>query len=373
MASKSGEEYHEYHELLHKLNALPGDRALDFEHAPAALYTARWVKRALYGHASGIGQVGLDTLDKAQAVSEGLDNTLGLMMSRAAERFDRDIVDKVVVVAYGSYGRFEFSLGSDFDAYLIMPEGDSREHLNVLTFLQQVTNDAFGQGVSLVPHHAEHEWDGSLPCQQISSSFVDARFVKANAVNYGWEAWTSWRKSVFLEIKLNIDRYCRGQYLAFRSRHASRRHNEPIFDTEDIKTGPGGLRDFHFIRWLGLGYVISDIGDSLVAPRLPVLPPALARKALARRGLLDEKEWDLAQNAYYFLLGVRIVLGEMRRKSVVFKDVDVPKIVASLAGPQYVNVGISETTFIEEYREARRTLCELSNELSRRLEVHYNW
>jgi len=155
--------------------------------------------------------------------------------------------DVFAVVALGSYGRRELCFGSDVDL-MVVHQGRLSQEMN-----------------EIIPRALYPLWDAKLDvgysiltvqeCIRLSrndfrvlTSVMDARFLLGSRAFYRLFQVAFWSR---------IDREKNSllnQFLIHQKKGEENFGSEDYFVEPDIKDGPGGLRDLHFMAWMARAY-----------------------------------------------------------------------------------------------------------------------
>jgi [protein-PII] uridylyltransferase len=162
---------------------------------------------------------------------------------RAADRFLNGVLPPYSVVAVGGYGRRELFPYSDVDLLLLLaaeaPAADIKEPLGA--FLRELWDAGFraSQSVRTISDCLRLH-DGNL---ELTISLLDRRWVAGDR-----EPFAALEDRFPAFLKSNGAAVLRGLARLVEVRHAkfenTVQHLEP-----DIKEGPGGIRDLHFLDW----------------------------------------------------------------------------------------------------------------------------
>ena len=187
----------------------------------------------------------------------------GSDFSRAyAELVDRWLAEllgderDVALVALGSYGRRELAPGSDIDVLLV-----HRRRADVRDVAERLWYPMWDAGVKV--GHAVRTLREAITLAardvEVATSMLDARTVAGDpalGVELSEATTAQWRKQ--------SDRW-RGPLLAsVQQRHA--RAGEVAFLLEpDLKSGRGGLRDIHTLRWVEVAEAVTFDRDAIDA------------------------------------------------------------------------------------------------------------
>ena len=197
--------------------------------------------------------------------------------------------NRLVLGAVGGFGREEMSPASDVDLVFIREGGKEKAEEEVVRQILYVLWDIglkVGHACRTVTETIERAENEPM----IKTALLDARCLAGSATL--WQQFTS----EFVKKSLN-----RGveSYLSWRLENQAARHAKEggtIYVQEpNLKTGVGGLRDFHNLRWVGK---VSGQGVSL--------------GELAAQGWMGGEEATLAEKSYAFLMTVREWLHDLQ-------------------------------------------------------------
>jgi len=190
--------------------------------------------------------------------------------------------DGLVLGAVGGFGREEMSPASDVDLVFIREGATDRTTEEVVKQILYVLWDLglkVGHACRTVAETVERAEGEPL----IKTALLDARRITGSKV--------LWEKFQNEFAKKNLGRGVEG-YLSWRLENQAARHAKEggtVFVQEpNLKTGVGGLRDFHNLRWVGR---VSGEGANLAD--------------LVRKGWLSSAEAGQAEAAFEFLMTLR--------------------------------------------------------------------
>jgi len=190
--------------------------------------------------------------------------------------------DGLVLGAVGGFGRQEMSPASDIDLVFIREGATDRTAEEVVKQILYVLWD-LGLKVGHACRTVSETVDRAEAEPMIKTALLDARRLTGSA--------PLWQKFLDEFHRRNLGRGVEA-YLAWRLENQASRHRKEggtVFVQEpNLKTGVGGLRDFHNLRWVGR---VSGEG--------PTLPD------LVRQGWLGSEEAAQAEAAFEFLMTLR--------------------------------------------------------------------
>lgn len=196
---------------------------------------------------------------------------------------------RLVLGAVGGFGREEMSPASDVDLVFIREGGKEKAEEEVVRQILYVLWDIglkVGHACRTVAETVERAESEPM----IKTALLDARHLAGSAPL--WQQFSSEfaKKSLSRGVE---------NYLSWRLENQAARHAKEggtIYVQEpNLKTGVGGLRDFHNLRWVGK---VSGQGLSL--------------GELAARGWLATEEVAAAEKSYAFLMTVREWLHDLQ-------------------------------------------------------------
>ncbi len=227
---------------------------------------------------------GLSGTEVCRQRSDLLDIVLRKLFASALQESHAEA--RVALLASGGYGRGLLNPGSDIDLQFIHPERGGRDLSEstrdliskVITMLWDV-GFKVGQGVRSV----KETFQFALKDHTTLCALIEARFITGD-------------RGLFDEFEDNFRRQCitghEKQFLRERVRNVKKLHSEASntihLQEPNVKTGCGGLRDFHNIIWLS--YVKLGIRDL---------------DQLVRRRIFSEIAGQEIRKAHDFLLRVR--------------------------------------------------------------------
>ena len=190
--------------------------------------------------------------------------------------------DGLVLGAVGGFGRQEMSPASDIDLVFIREGATDRTAEEVVKQILYVLWD-LGLKVGHACRTVAETVERAEVEPMIKTALLDARRITGSTV--------LWDKLLAEFLKKNLGRGMEG-YLCWRLENQASRHAKEggtVFVQEpNLKTGIGGLRDFHNLRWVGR---VSGEGASLAE--------------LVQKGWLGSAEAAQAESAFEFLMNLR--------------------------------------------------------------------
>jgi [protein-PII] uridylyltransferase len=258
--------------------------------APSAdLQQRRAEVEAIRSHAKTLFDGGATGIQVAAAISDATEHFVKRVFQETVERLPenrRDFVSRnVAIIAVGGTGRGELCPYSDVDLlFLVRPSAKSI----VTECVSQAVRDFWDAGLRL-GHAVRGIADTvSLARQQIdvATSLVEARLLWGDRGLTDKLDAVFQRKIVRSRVAAFIDDCVAAREKERREYGSAVKQLEP-----DIKRSPGGLRDFHLIRWVGFArFGVADV------------------ESLRLLGALSRDEARTLLSAYEFLKNVRVDL-----------------------------------------------------------------
>lgn len=191
-------------------------------------------------------------------------------------------VSHLVMGAVGGLGREEMSPASDLDLVFLREESQREAAEEVVKKVLYILWD-LGCKVGHACRTMEETLERSEAEPMIKTALLDARYLAGSKPL--WEKFCAEHKRRSLERDVE-------KYLAWRLENQESRHAKEggtVFVQEpNLKSGVGGLRDFHNLRWVGK---VCGQGETLAE--------------LVQRGWLGEAEAKQVEQAFAFLMMVR--------------------------------------------------------------------
>ncbi len=153
----------------------------------------------------------------------------------------------LALVALGSYGRQELCLGSDVDLMIIHQGKLSPEMHNIIVRILYPLWDAkleVGHSILTVQECIRL----ALNDFRVLTAVMDGRFLLGSHSFYKLFE-EAFRTRIYRERKSFLK-----EFLVYQKKRAEKFHTETYFVEPDIKEGPGGLRDIHFMTWMASLY-----------------------------------------------------------------------------------------------------------------------
>jgi len=240
----------------------------------------------------------------ARLYTAAVDNTLRSALAKGPSWLN----DDVALIAVGGYGRKELCPHSDVDLALVVRDGAASRLADAAPGLLYPLWDAglsVGQRAGTIDQLLGAA-DGDSPSQV---AWLEHRFVAgsrslfAETVSAVDTRVSLWREGILGEVRdRNLDRF--GRY------------GQSVFLLEpQVKEGKGGLRDFHWLRWISrLAHGARGSYDLLLT------------------GLVEPEHHRALMDAHEFLLRVRIQLHLQHGRAVDVLGFDSQEPVARALG-----------------------------------------
>ena len=277
--SASGEQVilHRLEEMLAKAGSVSAESRLDL---------IRHFLREEEAQLTGEAKAGVSGLELSHRRARLLSGVLIHLWNHAG---DAESKNRLALGAVGGFGREEMSPASDVDLVFIRQAGKEKAEEEVVRQILYVLWDIgfkVGHACRTVAETIERAESEPM----IKTALLDGRFLAGSPAL--WQQFSS----EFLKKSLT-----RGveNYLSWRLENQAARHTKEggtIYVQEpNLKTGVGGLRDFHNLRWVG-----KVSGQGVALPQL------------AAKGWLGSEEAMLAQKSFAFLMTVREWLHDLQ-------------------------------------------------------------
>ncbi len=242
----------------------------------------------------------------------------------------------ISLVALGSYGREQLCVYSDIDIMIVYKdvEGYNLEHI-IEKFLQILWDSGLKLGHRV--HKLEDLEEASRSDQTIKTAMIESRFI------YG-------SRQLFFSIEnaiSKIQKEAQKEFvLAKLEEYKSRRKTHPFSMEPNIKSSPGGLRDFNTIYWLAKS--IYNI------PQVKHLPTYI----------ISEKEYNELLKSVEFLYRLRSAM----HLSVGKKQ---DKLILEYLPAISKRIGIEERKLIRKTFSAMHTIRNISGFVIKKLTKKY--
>ncbi len=257
----------------------------------------------------------------------------------------------LALVAIGGYGRAELNPYSDVDIMFLHP--DSRKGVSVTAneIIQQILYMLWDVGFKV--GHSTRSVSGAVKqanADMLSkTSLLEARLVAGDA-------------ALFSEFEDVFEKKCvRGheeEYIRQRAVNQTERHEKhggTVFVQEpNVKTGVGGLRDYHNLLW------VSYFKEG-----------AHTTARLVELKLLQENERRALERAYDFLLRVRTELHYLNKRATDSLALSQQFQVATKFEYPQANMLRRGEAFMRDYYQHARSIYHATELLSERLSVDF--
>ena len=274
----------------------------------------------------------------AASYTRMVDTIVGLLFQRAAEENGRRADDAdIAVVALGGYGRAELAPYSDVDILISCAKKTPLAEAITGSFVRLLWDTGFETG-----HAVESlvEADAALTRDMdTKTALIESRWVCGSK-----------RVATALQKKIaRIRKSDREEYLRRKIDDALARREK--FGTSfqliepNVKLSPGGLRDYQTLVWLGL------VGRA---------PHGL--QALRKKGLLLRGERRELEEAYDFLLRVRVEMHLMTRSKQDQLTVAVQQGLGKSLGFAPKGDHLAVEFFMREYYRHTRTIARITED-----------
>lgn len=277
-----------------------------------------------------------------------LDVVLRNLFDQALQESHADA--RVALVASGGYGRGILNPGSDIDLQFLHPERGgkdlstrTREVIEKVLYMLWDVGFKVGYGVRSL----KETFQFALKDHQTMCALIEGRFITGDRI-------------LFDEFEDNFRRQCvtgrEKDFLQERIRDLRERHgkasNTIHLQEPNVKSGCGGLRDYHNIIWVS--YVklgIREIDD------------------LVRRRIFSEIAGQEIRKAYGFLLRVRNDMHYAEKNAADLLTLRLQGVVATNLGYQGRRMVQRTETFMRDYYHHARNLYQHNLSLMERFEL----
>jgi [protein-PII] uridylyltransferase len=309
--------------------------------------SSRWILR--YHRTGGSG------LRIVHCRSIAIDVLIEYLYHRAEGQVEEKLgtsAGQVSLLALGGYGRSEMCPFSDVDIMFLYPR---KVRSDDFPKIQQLINDAvlyplWDLGLK-VGHSTRNSKEALIEASgdiQSKNAMLEARLICGDKPLY--DRFT--REYDRFIRKDNVLNYLKERLADQKSRREKFGSN-PFLQEPDIKSGVGGLRDFHNILWMTrLQYDGRDLGK-------------LVQLNLLRQG----ERQDLAR-AYAFLLRVRTELHLQSNRATEVLDLEKQPHVANALGYRHTHVFARVEAFMRDYYRCAERIHQLADYLETRLSLN---
>ncbi len=273
-----------------------------------------------------------------------VDTIVGILFQRAAEEqgLNADDTD-IAVIAMGGYGRAELAPYSDVDILILCRKKT------------KVVDDIASSFIRLM-------WDAGFELGHSVESLVESEAALARHMDTKTalieSRWVCGSRQVARAVERQISRIRRsdrGEYLRRKIQDALARHERFAHSFQliepNVKLSPGGLRDFQTLVWLG------QVGQGLRGL------PALRRKGLLLRGEQTELE-----DAYDFLLRVRVELHLATKSKQDQLTVAAQRMLAKNLGYKPRGDHLEVEFFMRQYYRHTRAIYRITTDVMEQLD-----
>lgn len=256
---------------------------------------------------------------------------------------------KMALIATGGYGRRELNPHSDVDLMFLYPEkaenGGSEKFQEVMG--EEILYPLWDLGLR-VGHATRNTKDVIEEARrdiQTKNATLESRFISGS-------------RPLYKKMRERFRQFCQNDkcaaYIEQRLREERERHikaGDSIYLQEpDIKTGPGGLRDYQNILWMAhIKFGHKSFRD------------------LEKADLLRAGECDKMEAAYDFLLRTRTELHLQNRRPTDKLNLEQQPVVAQYLDYPQEEIFDRVEAFMKDYYMAARTIFQTSELLKERL------
>ncbi|MCE9518394.1 MAG: [protein-PII] uridylyltransferase [Verrucomicrobia bacterium] len=256
----------------------------------------------------------------------------------------------VSLVATGGYGREQMNPSSDVDILLLLPGNSAQVPVAVAAMVSQFLTAMWDSGFK-VGDSATRSVGETLKRanedNQVKTALIEARLVAGNS-------------SAFEDLRKRFDRECmmgkETAFLKLRQQDLIERHHKqgvtPFVQEPNVKTGCGGLRDYHNLLWTAYA--------KLRATNL---------RDLVKAGMLTPTSQRELSQAYDFLLRVRTELHYIEKREQDVLTLRLQGVVATNLGYRHKTMLGRIEAFMREYYTHTRNILQRSNELMDRFHL----
>jgi [protein-PII] uridylyltransferase len=253
----------------------------------------------------------------------------------------------VAILAIGGYGRGELNPYSDVDLLFLHDHTPAKVPPHLNEFIKQVLYVLWdigfkvGHGTRSIREACEHANQDNVS----KTALLEARYVAG-------------RENLFTTFRTRFEKACiHGQeqaYIQWRQDDQRSRHlkcGPTVFLQEpNVKTSPGGLRDYHNLLWSA--YFIERAGDGV---------------SFTQRNFMTDKEQRTLERAYDFLLRVRTDLHYLTRRAADVLSSPLQSQIASRFRYPQKNILRRSEAFMRDYYHHARAMALITQTLFTRL------
>lgn len=275
----------------------------------------------------------------ARAYTGIVDAIVGVLFERALQEHNAppDKVD-VAVIGMGGYGRSELTPYSDVDLLVLCRRKTPLVKRVAGAFIQLMWDVGFETG---------HTVQSLVESEKALARYMDARTALFES------RWVCGSPSVAREAFRQKKRLLRRDRRAFVERKiadALERHEKYGRSYQliepNVKQSPGGMRDFQTLVWLGM-----------------VLDGGRALGSLQQKGLLLSGEAEALEEAYEFLLKVRVELHVCARSKQDQLTVRMQQEAARRLGYKDRGGHLAVELFMRDYYDRTRTIYRITRDI----------
>ncbi|MBI2871091.1 MAG: 3-methyl-2-oxobutanoate hydroxymethyltransferase [Candidatus Omnitrophica bacterium] len=295
--------------------------------------------------------------------TELLDRLFGAIYEATQKRFGEK-ASEMAIVARGSYARSEIMPGSDIDVRLLVPHIDVEDlkrveeegglpekHLDC-HFFAGVMNSSFPKAALLFS-----TVDDVVPWAGDDAKQQDNGYLEACLVTGSRALWQRWRSGTVeaLQSRDTWKLHVRGVRSSWDERYRKARFLEGLHLRQpDLKDGLGGLRDYHYAYWLGLGALVFHANDLGSLAEKEVIRDEEVWRFLIDRSVVRSSEVDKVKEAYLVLLRIRAVLNQIHPDSTIMNVVDYEWVARQLGYRDGPRVDVER--FLRDFRKSQETV-----------------
>ena len=254
----------------------------------------------------------------------------------------------LTLLAVGGYGRGELNPYSDVDLLFLHDFAPAKVPPHLNEFIKQVLYILWdigfkvGHSTRSIREACEHANQDNVS----KTSLLEARYLAG-------------QQDLFTSFRARFEKGCiRGQdqaYIQWRQEDQLSRHlkyGPTVFLQEpNVKTSPGGLRDYHNLLWSA--YFIERAGDGV---------------SFTEGNFMNDKEQRTLERAYDFLLRVRTDLHYLTKRSADVLSLPLQgQISGRLRYPPQKNILRRTETFMRDYYHHARAMALITQTLFTRL------
>jgi len=276
--------------------------------------------------------------DFALKYSRIVDTIVALLFQRSVDEHGLSLDDvDIAVVALGGYGRSEMAPFSDVDLFITCGRKSPLIEAVASTFIRYMWDTGFELG---------HAVESLIEAGEAITRDMD---MKTSLMESRWVCGSR-RVARALEKRIGrLRRHDREEFLRRKISDALERHDKfgrsfQLIEP-DVKSGPGGMRDYQTLVWLG------SVGR---------LPHGLV--ALHRKGLLLPGERRELENAYDFLLHVRTEMHLATKSKQDTLMVETQQEIAKSLGYRNRGDHLAVEFFMREYYRHTRTIYRITRD-----------